>query len=195
MQIPKEKIRQNILDAAKDEFLKNGFEKASIRRISANAGTSKSNIYNYFKDKNTLFFALVEPTLNVIEKGLKEIQKGNRKRRESYTIASQKKVMCTIVNFLYLNSDDFKLLLFCSAGSSLSGFKNEMIEQLSKILMDWVRITAPEKEISELFVRSVAGFYIGAMERILLEEKTAEQAAIHLNEFLSFVYGGWSSLL
>jgi AcrR family transcriptional regulator len=45
MQFPKEEIKNNILMAAKEEFMKKGFEKASIRTITAAAQTSKVLLY------------------------------------------------------------------------------------------------------------------------------------------------------
>lgn len=195
MQIPKEEIKQNILSAAKEEFLKNGFEKASVRTITANAKTSKSNVYNYFKDKDALFYAVVETTLLGIKEGLKKIKDGNTHKNEPYSIAAQKEVIRVVINYVFANSEDFKLLLFYSAGSSLSGFKNNVIEQLATVLMDWIRITAPKNEVSELLIHSVAGFYVGAIERLLWEEKAKEQASGYLNEFLKFIYGGWNAIL
>ncbi len=70
MQYEKEEIRRRILDAAKQEFLENGFEGASIRAIAAKAQTAKSNLYNYFKDKDALFCAVLEPTVLEIRNGL-----------------------------------------------------------------------------------------------------------------------------
>jgi AcrR family transcriptional regulator len=51
MQFAKDEIRDRIIDAARAEFLEKGFERVSIRTITARARTAKSNLYNYFKDK------------------------------------------------------------------------------------------------------------------------------------------------
>lgn len=41
--------------AARNEFIKNGFKKTSMRTISAKSGIVLGNIYNYFKTKDDIF--------------------------------------------------------------------------------------------------------------------------------------------
>ena len=59
MQFKKEEVKNRILKEAELEFLNNGFEKASLRRIVKNAGTTIGNFYNYFVNKEELFKELV----------------------------------------------------------------------------------------------------------------------------------------
>ncbi len=49
-----------ILAGAMQEFLTNGYSGASMDRITAAAGVSKSTLYAHFKDKESLFTALIE---------------------------------------------------------------------------------------------------------------------------------------
>ena len=49
-----------ILAGAMQEFLANGYSGASMDRITAAAGVSKSTLYAHFKDKESLFTALIE---------------------------------------------------------------------------------------------------------------------------------------
>lgn len=51
--------RDQILDGAKNCFLKLGFEAASMNEITAEAGVSKGTIYVYFQNKDELFSALI----------------------------------------------------------------------------------------------------------------------------------------
>lgn len=196
LQFPKEDIRANILVAAREEFLQNGYEKASIRNIAAAAKTSKSNVYNYFPDKDALFAAVVEPTILGIKSGLAKIRARNRNTSaEAYTVAAQKKIMTEIISFVYSHQEDFKLLLFRSSGSSLSEFKASVTEAMADVLSDWISFAAPEKGIPRFFIRTVAGFYVGAIEQMLAQGVTLGQAAGHFEVFLRFVYGGWHALL
>ncbi len=52
--------RQAILSAAKDLFLKLGYEGSSMDAIAQEAGVSKLTVYNHFQDKENLFIAAVE---------------------------------------------------------------------------------------------------------------------------------------
>jgi TetR/AcrR family transcriptional repressor of nem operon len=52
--------RRKILEAAFDEFYKNGFQGGSINRIVDKAGTTKGALFHHFQDKNNLGYAVVE---------------------------------------------------------------------------------------------------------------------------------------
>ncbi|MEO8883915.1 MAG: TetR/AcrR family transcriptional regulator [Devosia sp.] len=47
--------RQQIIDAARHCFMRDGFEATSMNEITAEAGVSKGTIYVYFSDKEDLF--------------------------------------------------------------------------------------------------------------------------------------------
>lgn len=54
----KEELRAKILHAAKELFMKKGFEDTSIRNIAELIEYSPTTIYLYFKDKDDIFHAL-----------------------------------------------------------------------------------------------------------------------------------------
>jgi AcrR family transcriptional regulator len=56
------KTRQLLLDAAAEEFARQGYARANINRISIAAGFAKGTIYNYFASKRELMLALIEAT-------------------------------------------------------------------------------------------------------------------------------------
>ena len=72
MQILKEDIRNKILQAALEEFYLKGYEKASLQEIAKRCAISKSNVYNYFPSKKSIYDALTMPALNEIAKITKE---------------------------------------------------------------------------------------------------------------------------
>ena len=55
-----DELRERILVAAKDVFLEEGFERASMDVIAARASTTKRTLYAHFEKKQTLFFAVIE---------------------------------------------------------------------------------------------------------------------------------------
>ena len=54
-------VSKRLIKAAGEEFLKNGFEGSSIRTIAEKAQTSPRAIYTRFKNKESLFEAVIEP--------------------------------------------------------------------------------------------------------------------------------------
>lgn len=196
MQTKKYEIRQRILLAARDEFCEKGFEKASIRHITAIAKTTKSNIYNYFDSKDALFRAVVEPALTGIRDGLMKLRHINPLLSTGPgMITSQGETIWRMIDFVYKNKNELKMLLFQSSGSSLSEFRDYIIRALSGILLGWVSAAAPKASVSELFTRSVAQFYIGSVEQMLLLDLPPEEVTANSSFFLFFTYGGWKAVL
>ena len=196
MQFPKQDIRTNILAAAHEEFLRKGFAKASIRNIATAAKTSKSNVYNYFRDKDALFVAVVEPTLLDMKNGLRKLQSANQeKTAQTYTLTAQKEVIIRIMRFVFAHGDDLKLLLFGSSASTQSGFKDVVTQELAGVLADWLSYAAPEKTISPSFIQTIARFYVSVIEQILAQDMTVEQVKSDFDQFAQFVYGGWKQIL
>jgi AcrR family transcriptional regulator len=73
----KENLRQEILDAARQLFLRNGYENVSMRRIAKEIEYSPATIYLYFKNKSELFHSLCEEAFAKLDKELDGIAKTN----------------------------------------------------------------------------------------------------------------------
>jgi AcrR family transcriptional regulator len=61
----KVEMRKLILSAATQIFLREGFDKTSLRNIAEEIEYSPATIYLYFKDKDELFFAIQEEGFNI----------------------------------------------------------------------------------------------------------------------------------
>lgn len=70
----REDMRRLILNAARQLFLEQGYEKTSIRNIADVIEYSPSTIYLYYKDKNELFFALHEEAFLKLMEELSSLQ-------------------------------------------------------------------------------------------------------------------------
>jgi AcrR family transcriptional regulator len=58
--------KKNILDAARLEFARNGYDGASIMAIANNVGIAPSAVYHYFQSKEKLYTEVFEQTSNAI---------------------------------------------------------------------------------------------------------------------------------
>ncbi|MEP6906474.1 MAG: helix-turn-helix domain-containing protein, partial [Pseudoxanthomonas sp.] len=65
--------RHDILDAARECFIEDGFEAASMAKIAARAGLSTGLPYHYFENKRAIVLALIEQHLQESRKGLANI--------------------------------------------------------------------------------------------------------------------------
>lgn len=61
----KEKIKADILEAAKHLFIEEGYDKVSMNKIAEKAMVGTGTIYNYYKNKSEVFIAAIKE--NVID--------------------------------------------------------------------------------------------------------------------------------
>ena len=60
-------VKKKLVDVAKNEFLINGYEKSSLRKISNAANVTTGAIYFFFKNKEELFKSVVDQTATDIK--------------------------------------------------------------------------------------------------------------------------------
>jgi AcrR family transcriptional regulator len=65
----REAVRRSILDAARDLFVRHGFEHVSIRKIAELVEYSPAAMYGYFSSKDDIFFALAEEGFQLLHGG------------------------------------------------------------------------------------------------------------------------------
>lgn len=134
MSKPDKSIDPRILKSAKEEFLSQGYEKASLKTICANAKVTTGALYKRYKSKEELFTAVVTPTLEA----LNEVADNRRINFETVTEFElieawnmNNDVMLWWFKFLYSHYDGFILLLSCSQGTSFSNFTHYWVEKMS----------------------------------------------------------------
>ena len=57
-----------IVRCMREEFLKYGYEKASLNRVSAKVGITTAALYKHFAGKEDMFYSLVKDTLSDFQK-------------------------------------------------------------------------------------------------------------------------------
>jgi AcrR family transcriptional regulator len=67
--------REEILQAAKELFLEQGYDQTTIRRIADRVGISAPALYLYFKDKEALMLALCDQTFGHLLEAIGELEK------------------------------------------------------------------------------------------------------------------------
>jgi len=63
----KQEVRGRIIQSAIECFSKNGFDRTRMDEISLLAGLSKGTLYNYFDNKEDLFNAICEDSLDLLK--------------------------------------------------------------------------------------------------------------------------------
>src|SRR5262249_4537466 len=71
----KENLRQEILDAARDLFVREGYESVSMRKIADRIEYAPGTLYLYFRDKSEILNSLCEETFAKLHKRMEAIHK------------------------------------------------------------------------------------------------------------------------
>ena len=121
-----------IIEAAKAEFLKNGFQSTSINNIAERAGVTTGAIYTRYKGKDELFHSLIKDFLQSLNS---EREDNGEAYREYCTdknfdnfLNSIEKEISGHIDILFEYYDECKLLLCCSKGSSTETLFGEMMK-------------------------------------------------------------------
>ena len=70
----KENLRQEIMDAARELFVTEGYHSVSMRKIADKINYSPTTIYIYFKDKTDLLHQICEQTFARLAQNIKAIE-------------------------------------------------------------------------------------------------------------------------
>lgn len=132
---PDRTIDARILAVAKEEFLSKSYEQVSLRDVCNKAGVTTGAFYNRYQNKDELFEALVTPALSLME------EFSDQRESESYShmdandlIAIWKltpQTQAWIVQMLYDNYDEFRILLCHAEGSQHTNFLHDFVDDAS----------------------------------------------------------------
>lgn len=133
MQTKKEVVQKAIVQAASKEFLDKGFEKASLRQIVKNAGTTLGNFYNYYDSKEALYASIVENAYYGMLHLINNHHEWERKD-ELWEIQDvevwRRELKILIQPFIPAITTPFVILIEGSAGTKFSHAKEDLLQIL-----------------------------------------------------------------
>lgn len=201
MQTQKDDIRKVILQAARHEFMTNGFKDASMRTIAKNADVGLSNIYNYFKNKDEIFRGTLSGLLAALDRIM---QKHNCPEdidlyvdnTEEYSRLQIKMFVDLIANY----KEDFRLLLFKSAGSSLETFREECIETHTKTGREYINLVkqkypSTNNDISDFFIHIMSSWWMSSIAELVMHNLTHAELEKFITEYMQYSTAGWKKLM
>lgn len=197
------KTLQNILVAAKEEFLQKGFKSASLRNIVKTAGVTTGAFYGYFSGKEALFAALVEDhakaIMNIFMSAQEDFAKLPEKEKINHMGVESRTSLDAIVDYIFDHFDEFKLIICKSEGTCYENFVHNMVEIEVEETLDFIEvlrnqgIQVPymEKAVCHMIV---SGMFTGIFELIEHDMKK-ENAKKYVSSFQDFYIAGWSKIL
>lgn len=137
--------RQQILDAAYEIFSLKGYHRTTVDEIITLADTGKGTVYNYFVNKEQLFYTLVKERTAPFETELAKIIQSSLD-----PLAKVERVIKSFLEFYVINSDIYRVLMHEIRGlgsDSYSRVPQEQREKYRQLLEDTIGII--EKAIIE----------------------------------------------
>lgn len=134
MQYLKEDVKTRILTSALKAFKKEGYMDASVRNIAKDAGVALGNVYRYFKNKEDLFNAIVDPVYDRLMKyidNLKKVDKANSDAVDELMLIKDK-----IIEVFKENSSELLILLDKSKGSKYENMKEGLVLYVDGMLKE-----------------------------------------------------------
>ncbi len=151
-----EEKKQEIIEKARIVFTKRGYHNTSLSHISKKCGIGRTTIYQYFKNKDEIFYHTVGSTLEEIQTQLDVIT-----ANEGLSFTEKLKLVIHQLTEEQKDNNIFMLLL--ETWLVLNREKNEMLEklkqntqQLKDTIEDLIEGAIREKEIKPIDSRSFA---------------------------------------
>jgi AcrR family transcriptional regulator len=185
MQVPNERKRRQITDAAAKMFATRPFHKVKLSDIAAAAGVGKGTLYVYFSSKEDLYFGLIYDAFARMVDGLKD-QITAEKQRAADDLAA---IICGLVGFAFENPHYFELTRAVGKvrGQSESAW-NQKRQELSDLIEQALRRGVRGREFCDPHPELTAPLIPGFVRSLImfgprgLDQKTVASHIIRLLE-------------
>ena len=125
-------VTEKLMEAAKQEFLKNGYERASLQTIAEKAGSSKGAIYIRYPDKESLYRSLVQPAIDgfceLLQSVLYQFNRLSGEEQTRQMLRRSNDEFPKVVDYLYDHFDEFKLLFTSGENNAYQEFIHRVVE-------------------------------------------------------------------
>ena len=195
-----QELDKPIIEAAKTEFLQNGFQSASINNIAKSAGVTTGAIYTRYKGKDQLFHSLIEDFLQALDKERKDHGKAYMKycideNFDNFLNRIEKEI-AGYIDILFEYYDECKLLLCCSKGRSVEAIFSEMMKTKVSETKAFIKknlasdISKLKLDFVEFLMNQQFHAYTLAIEKRYSKDETIEYIKM-LGEFIG---AGWEKV-
>ncbi len=203
MSTKSENTRENILNTAKEHFLKDGFSGASLRNIVKDAGLTTGAFYKYYPTKESLFDALIDPHLEAIYKIYDSVL-GNFEvltadEQTSHMTESSADGINLMVDYIYAHYDNFRLLLKCGDSGKYEDFIHNMVEREILSTLNYMQILEKSgfkiPKIKKDLIHMISTGFFSSVFQIIEHDIDKERAKKNIAQLKAFQTGGWEKLL
>lgn len=199
MRVLKDDTYQSILQAARDEFIRNGYKDTTMRMIAKKAHVGVSNIYHYFKNKDEIFLAIVQPAKDEIFTFItRQHTEESIDFTQISTLHCDDKAIESYIRLIDTYKQELCLLLYHSEGSSMKDFRDiftDHITQVSNNYMALVKKYYPQaNEVSSFFIHTLASWTVSILGEIVTHNLSRQKIREFFREHFKYEIAGWNEL-
>lgn len=180
---------EKLKNAGKEEFLENGYQRASLRKICKDAGVTTGAFYFSFESKEALFKAILEPLVNQYEDMLGRLMRGEIKNPGTGVDAD--KVM---MQFLLAHREEAMIIMDGAAGSCYEDYHLRVEEFMRHSFAAYYR-SQLGCEPDETLVRILAKMRLEGAIAILNEDVDVEKKMYLTEKIGIHATGGTEKLI
>ncbi len=202
--LPKTEVRAYIIEVAKEIFYQKSYLGTSIRDIAKAGNLTVGRIYVYFKKKDDIFYAIIEPLIEKIEELTENysIKADITDDELMYLLSIEHFRQSLEENFIFIGAykEEFELALFKSEGFKRIDFRQKIIDAFMVNFNNALEILnarqyTKKDKVLPAVQNSVAKLYIIFYEEFLLADVAAEDYQQFLDDMTSFLYYGHIKML
>ena len=198
--------REKLLKSALAEFSEKGYMKASLRKICADAGVTTGALYFFFRNKNDLFAAIVDPPLKELCRLLNE-----HYMHDAEEMAGDDPAVLTaeyhiethggldaLVEYMYQYYDVFILLLTKAQGSEYENAVDmvvDMTERGFRASADRAAQKMPGYHVDEYMLHWITHISVDAYTHLLTHEKDVARAKLRRGRIVEFLINIWFTMI
>jgi len=192
-----------LLECAMAEFMEMGYQEASLRVIAAKADTTTGSIYTRFHDKEGLFHALVDETIDELILWMRE---GNesfadrpiREQRET-ALTYKPEMWEQLVDFIYAHWEAFRLLARCTDIGCYEDMLNRMIDIEVTYTRRFLEATGNDAlesgRLTPMLLHMLSNAYYSGLFEIVRHDMAKGDAVNYVKQLRRFFTQGWADLL
>lgn len=184
-----------LAEAAMKEFLKYGYNDASLRRIAEFAGTTTGSVYMRYENKDQLFRSL---TNCIVEEADKAFETLRPLYASSATIEDMMKAAemesDMILRIIFEHYDAATLLLCKSEGSSAASFFEDLIKRKIQESESFFAFL-PQSQDLQHALDVLLTVQFDMYRQVLRNGYTEDQARGCMKIMMKFMNGGWNTVM
>lgn len=198
-----EEVMEEILKAAKEEFLTLGYTEASMRNIAKKANLTTGSLYYRFLDKAEMLDAVVGNEAEELLAMFKRIQNDFAKKEIENQVSEMgsytENGLHVMIDYIYDHYDVFKIIICKSKGSKYEFYIDSLVdievENTYRFINELKEKKLKVREPSEDLIHILCTSFFASIFEVVQHDMKREEALKYADEIYAFNEAGWSVLL